>query len=87
MEDFLFVFGWMLLQVAIGNRFELRKDLPSVFFVFDVCNFPAVDPQMAFPPGSDIDFKVVVSNGCKEFLYGGTSPCGDVLVRFPVRLA
>ena len=67
----------MLLQVAISNRFELSKGLASVFFVFDVCDFPAVDPQMAFPPGSDIDFKLVVSHSCKEFLYGGTFPYGQ----------
>src|SRR5277367_3675674 len=76
----------MLLQVAISNRFELPKRLASVFFVVDVCDFPTIDPQMTFAPGSDIDLKLVVSHSCKELLYGGAFPHGNVFVRFPIWL-
>jgi hypothetical protein len=45
--------------------------LASIFGVVDVCDFPAVDSKMALGPGGDIDFKLLIANGCNEFLHGG----------------
>ncbi len=72
------------LQVAVGDLLEVAKCLASVLGVVDVGDLPAVDLQMALAPGGDIDFKLVVSDGCDKLLNGGALPDGQAFVRFPV---
>ena len=38
--------------------FQFAKGLAPILRIVDVCNFAAIDHQMAFFPGSDIDFQL-----------------------------
>ena len=49
-------------KVALSDLREVAKGLASVLCVVDMCDFPAVDLQVALTPGGDVDFKFLVSD-------------------------
>jgi hypothetical protein len=73
--------------MAMGNFIELTKGSRLSLASLMYAGLPAVDLQMALAPGSDIDFKLVVSQGCDEFLNGSAFSHGELLVRSPVQFA
>jgi hypothetical protein len=70
-------FGGLRPQVLLGDLLEVAEGLAPVLGVIDVGDFAAVHSQMALAPGGDIYFKLVVADGCDEFLNRGALADGQ----------
>jgi hypothetical protein len=60
--------------------------LTSILGAGDVSNFPFVDFQMVFAPGSDVYLELNVDKSRDEFLHGPALPNRDAFLRYPIRL-
>src|SRR5918994_6582322 len=64
---------------------EVAKGLPPVLGAVDMCDFAAVDLQMAYTPRGDVDFKSLVSNHGDKFLNCRALSDRQAVLCFPIQ--